>query len=926
MSDTHNHGANAPAAGAAGQHPNYIVEGENTSEVMTVGYDDSNAPTDQGGDRITNGDDIIYGNGGDDHIDGGGGDDLILGDTGPTPENAVEITITGASTSAQNALFVYEIDPHTLEITNLVYLSGDAVADIGTSYLYQPSNPDAVIGVGIESPQGIFVSSAYGDNLFLNPDHEVHTKLVHVEDDGAVQIGFEDILGLGDADFNDVVVQIDLNASGATFDNAHVHYTSTAAEPGVPGNDTIYGGDGNDTLLGQEGDDVLAGGDGYDLLDGGADRDVLHAGAGDHVYGGADGDDFDTLDLRGQGKFYVENVSVDPGHNGINGTVVFVDEHYQPTGHTVEFWDIEHIEGDIYFRPVDARDDIASTQEDTAVVIDVLANDSDPNDQVVQLVTASAANGTVEILDDGTLRYTPDPDFNGMDTITYTATSQYGSEDTAVVAVTVHAVNDAPVANDDTANTGFETAVVIDALGNDVDVDGDALSITSASSAQGDVVINDDGTLTFTPAHGFQGHAQIHYTVSDGAGGSDTADIYVTVAGPERDYIVQGTAASDVIDVDYDGDPQGDRVDANDSREETNEDTILAGDGDDLVRAGDGSDLAEGGDGNDTLEGDLGNDTLSGDAGDDLLRGGDGDDLLRGGTGDDRLSGGSGTDTLLGDDDQDYFVMVDVGDSIDGGSGGADFDVLDLRDSAPLGGGLRVNFTGPDSNGNGQDGFVTYFDADGNDVGSLQFREIEEVIPCFTPGTLIATPHGPKRVEALRAGDTVVTRDNGHQTIRWTGARTLAAADMAADPALRPVLIRAGSLGFNMPDRDMMVSPNHRMLVSNAQTLLLFDETEVLVSAKHLVGLHGVDIADVREVTYIHFMCDNHEIVLADGAWSESFQPGDATLAGVGDEAREEIFKIFPDLRDDAGLTDYSSARHTLKKYEAQLLHAAWRV
>ena len=102
---------------------------------------------------------------------------------------------------------------------------------------------------------------------------------------------------------------------------------------------------------------------------------------------------------------------------------------------------------------IDAVDDTAETDEDTPVIISPLDNDSDPQNDPISIVQATVENGTVEILDDGTLKYTPDPDFNGDDVITYTITDDNGETDTAQVFVTVNPVGDAPDAVDDSAET-----------------------------------------------------------------------------------------------------------------------------------------------------------------------------------------------------------------------------------------------------------------------------------------------------------------------------------------------------------------------------------------------------------------------------------------------------------------------------------------
>ncbi len=120
-------------------------------------------------------------------------------------------------------------------------------------------------------------------------------------------------------------------------------------------------------------------------------------------------------------------------------------------------------------------------------------------------------------------------------------------------------------------------------------------------------------------------------------------------------------------------------------------------------------------------------------------------------------------------------------------------------------------------------------------------------------------------------GDKVFTRDNGIQAIRWIGSRTLSCDELEA--RFHPIRFREGSLGNGMPARDLVVSPNHRMLVTSTLSELLFAEREVLVSAKHLTHLDGVERVKTESVTYVHMMFDRHEVILGDGAWSESFQP-----------------------------------------------------
>ncbi|HEX3131883.1 MAG TPA: Ig-like domain-containing protein [Thermoanaerobaculia bacterium] len=175
-------------------------------------------------------------------------------------------------------------------------------------------------------------------------------------------------------------------------------------------------------------------------------------------------------------------------------------------------------------------DDSATTTEDTPVTVAVLANDSDPdNDTLSVSAVTQGTNGAAVIV--GTqVRYTPNADFHGTDSFTYTASDGNGSTGTATVTVTVSSVNDAPVANDDNATVGEDSSVSVSVKDNDTDADGDALDVTAVTQgANGAVVLNADDTATYTPNADFHGSDSFTYTVSDGNGGTDTATVSVTV-------------------------------------------------------------------------------------------------------------------------------------------------------------------------------------------------------------------------------------------------------------------------------------------------------------------------------------------------------------------------------------------------------------
>jgi hypothetical protein len=195
---------------------------------------------------------------------------------------------------------------------------------------------------------------------------------------------------------------------------------------------------------------------------------------------------------------------------------------------------------------------------------------------------------------------------------------------------------------------------------------------------------------------------------------------------------------------------------------------------------------------------------------------------------------------------------------------------------------------------------------------------------CFTPGTRIATPEGPKPVESLREGDRVQTRDNGAQVVQWIGARRMSGARLFVMPALRPVRIRAGALGIDRPERELLVSPEHRMLLRGAAARALFNESEVLVAARDLINGHTIDVdTTVREVTYVHLLLEQHQVIWANGVETESFHPAHAALSALDDKDRKRLLRRLPAIEHDPA--SYGAfARRNLSASEAAILrHSA---
>ena len=338
----------------------------------------------------------------------------------------------------------------------------------------------------------------------------------------------------------------------------------------------------------------------------------------------------------------------------------------------------------------------------------------------------------------------------------------------------------------------------------------------------------------------------------------------------------------------------------------------------DAVAPEDGDDSILGGAGNDNIFGEAGDDTLDGGSGNDTLTGGSGNDSLIGGIGADQLFGDTGDDTLFvaqgdqafGGDGDDLFVIDDLGEvgagtiNIVGGEGGETAgDTLQLNSDVSR---ADITFTNSDDAAGGLSGIFTM--ADGTVV---TFSEIENIV-CFTPGARLLTPHGERAIETLRGGDMVITRDHGPQPIRWIGSRTVAGVDRFA-----PISIAAHVL--DGATRPLLVSPQHRFLFTGYKAELLFGCDEVLVAAKHMLDGRDVVASDRAAVTYIHILFDQHEVIYADGAATESFHAGDVGISAISDLSREEMFSIFPELR--ANPNAYGkTARPCLKRHEAQLL------
>ena len=657
---------------------------------------------------------------------------------------------------------------------------------------------------------------------------------------------------------------------------------------------------GDDSIRGSQGDDVIYGGDGADTIDSsfGVNFPFIptEPTGGDTVYGGS-GDDIITS----------------TGPTGFDSSIR--DTVYGGDGNDSIVGNVEQVDPDAILDTL-----YGGTGNDT--IDGNTGNDLIYGGSGDDLVFAREGGDTT----DGGV---------GIDTIDF-------SNDSGSVVFTV--------ADGATTVTGAETDIesninyenVVGSTGDD--------SITGNDAAN--IIDGNAGADTLT-----------------GGGGSDT---FITGAGDDSVVGTEDAGDTDVDVIDYSGETSGvtvaytgdeagtaagigtgtdtfieierivftDQDDAVNASADTVGVTLDTGAGNDFVEGGQGIDSLDGGDGIDELSYadstapvnlDVGAGTATGGNaegdefanfeaftltdGDDTFTGGDGDDIVDGGAGNDTIDGGAGNDTLDGGDGEDLFTVgPDTGDDfIIGGEGGegAPDPVGDTIDVAvPPGGSFVVVPDAADPEGDA--GQIFILDDQGDTVSTITFDEIENIV-CFTRGTMIQTPSGDVAIEDLAEGDMVMTQDNGAQPLRWIGSQVVKAKGKKA-----PVMIKAGALGN---DRDLRVSQLHRMLVTDWRAQLMFDETEVLVAAKHLTNGDTIYVEDNSDETveYFHMLFETHEIVTANGVASESFHPGEQGMGWMAEETREEIFEIFPELRVELGGFG-PSARTTLKAYEARAL------
>lgn len=850
--------------------PDGTVSGTAGDDIIGAGYTDGDGDTVDNNDAIlpdtAGNDDLIVAGAGNDTVYAGDGNDTVSGDAG------TDTIYGGAGDDFIGGGSVLDNEVYT-EGDELYGGDGDDTIETANgsttgSTVYGGDGYDKIYDLGGAGSNDTFVGGGGWDDIFGGSGDDTFVVADGWSDDFIY--GGEDGEVTGDVlDASAVTADLVLDLSGP--ERGTLTDTASFADADPDNNNIVtfdqienfFLGSGNDTVFGGEGDDVVDLGAGDDVfkLFGGFGNDTITGGEA----GETSGDVLDASALTENLTVTLSGPEAGTLTDGVN---------------TATFSEIETV--------------ITGSGADT--ITGSTGDDTILSGAGADRINAGAGNDTLDLgLDDG-----------AIDTVVL----QDGSGNDIVSAF------EAPITNPDGSFTGRDQLDVSDLH----DAGGDPVNVN-------DVVVSDDGN----------GNALLSFpngetVLLSGVSPTDAANpFYMNAMGiPMSDGTVTGTAGDDLIDNTYIGDTDGDRVDANDAilpGDTGNDDLIIAGDGNDTVIAGNGDDEVYGGSGNDTLDGGAGNDTLYGEVGHDVLAGGAGDDTLYGGGGDDIIDGGAGADTIYGGAGNDTVTFgrgdVAYGDTRVDGSGDDTFVLTTDPDGDPaniyIDGGANGTVGDTLQLGTGADLSTLIYSNEAKTSGTVQlddgslltFDNIENII-CFTPGTLIATPMGARDIATLQVGDLVMTRDHGLQPIRWIQSRTVSAQGRFAPVRIRPGVI----IG---QERDLIVSPQHRMLFQGYRAELLFGETEVLVPAKHLVDNLAVTRDEGHEVTYIHMMFDQHEIVFAEGAATESFHPGSLGMDAIHDAAREELFAIFPQLRSD--VTQYGdTARRCLKRHEAELL------
>lgn len=177
-------------------------------------------------------------------------------------------------------------------------------------------------------------------------------------------------------------------------------------------------------------------------------------------------------------------------------------------------------------------------------------------------------------------------------------------------------------------------------------------------------------------------------------------------------------------------------------------------------------------------------------------------------------------------------------------------------------------------------------------------------------GANVRTPCGPRRVEFVRKGDLIVTRDNGLQPVRLIWTQTVKAAEMAADPSLAPVILKPRAIGPMMPQRELAVGRAHRLLIPGWRLEDEEDSTSCLVPARDVAGINDNAFVDRPEtdITYYNIVFDEPQVFCANGLPIESFSPDNETIDETPESVLQQLREVFPSRA--PRFTDYPPSRY----------------
>ncbi|UWR91897.1 Hint domain-containing protein [Phaeobacter inhibens] len=904
------------------------------------------------------GDDTVAGEEGHDVIDAGEGDDIVYGDMGDGFEQGVQAS---PLTLDINNMHSVSHDGGTGSVGNYAVFSNVATLEDGTSIsgkliLVEKSNANMSVEFGYTNGAEIlldgdqpgdqakfrleFFDPATGETVYLNStatfndiddnSYSGDAEAVIIDGNSFASFGVSsdsslttdvngNVVKATGSELNDYTDQ-DSWFSASFEDRSSIEFTlqtraglagftlsgdvlddpvTTIIEQGDDtvmggdGNDVVYGQGGNDSLLGEEGDDSLDGGDGDDVIEGGVGADTLMGGSGGDTLSGGDGDDYieggegddqlstgignDTL-LGGEGNDTLNNSAGDDSLvGGVGNDSIVATDGFD----TLEGGDGD----DTMYGGND--DDLLLGGADNDLMYGETGNDSLDGGDGNDVMDGGVGNDTLM----GGL---------GADTIAGGDGDDYIDGGDGDDSLTTGLGNDTLIggagndtlrnsAGDDSlvGGTGDDSIVATD--GNDTLEGGDGAD-TMYGGNDDDLLVGgagDDKMYGEADADTFQ--------MSDGFG-NDT--ISGGEAGNDSDHIDMSNVTSSVS-VTYSGFEAGQITDGADTISFSEIEQLTLTDQADVVDA----------------SADNAGVNIDAGAGDDTITFGEGDDSITGGAGDDDLllTEGGGVDTVsdfdLNDDDGNGFYNDQL-------------DVSDLAGGSGTGGAVRTGDVAVADDGFGN-ALLTFPGGEQlvlQGVTPAQMSSHNQLyaagIPCFTPDVQLATRRGAVPADQIRVGDLLQTADNGFQPVIWVGKRSLSVADLEKRPQLRPYCLRPG--GVLSPDRPMLLSPQHRLIVNDRCLMPEQPRDESFVSAKLLAEMDEDFVAQVMHrapVTYVHLMTEQHEVIFAEGIATETFWPGPEAIRGLSADDLRELLTLFPELATVHGLSGEPGRRQVRKTY-----------